>query len=374
MEGGGSMDATGEGATSPRGAPPLASLERARATCRLAEAVPLAAYEELEGAAVLGLVDESRALLDDASLVVGALLEHYDGLSERRASLPDVEPAPTSTALFGALERSMEQDPGIKKVQNLAFVARFGLRRRAAALAELAADAGKWELIDAASSALREIGKALGAVDLAVCQLEGLPEPCTFYVTELERSLSIRHAYRIFHHEVARDVPGLDCSARLRRAANAIAKLVGRPVYPSMRVHDRFMLRTVQKKLHAWLATGGGSNGSGPRLVEDVVHVAELMLKVGERAELRAHDAELALSVAGQLEAERLSLVEARVRLAALQGRDAALDSLLGTEPPIPVLLAKLREVAERLVPTPVASATTRSDRPKPAALDGDSI
>lgn len=372
------MDGTRVGVSGEQGAPPLALLERARATCRLAEAVPLATYEELEGAAMLGLVDESRALLDDASLVVGLVLEHYDGLAERRSSLPDVEPAPSSAALFGALERSMEHDEGIKKVQNLAFVARFGLRRRVAALAELGRDAGKWEIIDVASSAMREIGKALGAVDLAVCQLERLPEPNTFYVTELERSLSIRHAYRIFHHEVARDVPGLDCAARLRRAANAIAKLVGRPIYPSMRVHDRFMLRAVQKKLHAWLAAAapaGGGGASGPRLLEDVVHVAELMLKVNERAELRAHDAELALAAADQLAAERLSLVDARVRLVALQGRDPGLDALLACEPPVPVLLAKLREVAERLVPRPAPAAASRSsDRPKPAALDGDAI
>ena len=201
--------------------------------------------------------------------------------------------------------------------------------------------------------------KALGALTVAICQLEGLPEPQTFYVTELERSLTVRRAYRIFYTDVdpTHDPSSGPIGPRLRRAATSIAKLCGRPIYPSMRVHDRYSLRMIQQRLQAWLAP----NDSDPRLVEaagvrlfqDIAHLTELMLGVNERPELRLHDARISASVAESLERGDIDVPGAIEALAVIKGRDANLDAMLAsaTLPSMAALLARLRELTQQLTP-----------------------
>jgi hypothetical protein len=365
----------------PDGDPEVARqlLEPLRATLRGVEGIPISSYEEVDGDALSPLLDDTRAALGTAIERVGALLAHYDDVAEARASVRKLRAAPHSSGeLCGELERVLEaEDVGVRRVQNLAFIARLGLRGRIAALEDMSVATGKWEIIDAASSSLREVLKALGAIDVAVCELEGLPCPTTFYVTELERSLAIRRAYRILHADVS---PGVDPKApeiamRLRRAANAVAKLAGRPIYPSMRVHDRFMLRSVQRRLQAWLVPSSedpkSREAAGVRLYQDVAHLAELMLGVNERAELRKHDAEVATDVLRGLEGGTLEATRASERLRAIQGRDLELDALLAaTEPPATAaLLARLRDVVEHLAPR---ARSTPAPRPLSGELSED--
>jgi hypothetical protein len=247
------------------------------------------------------------------------------------------------------------------------------MRARATALG---ADPGKWELIGLASSALREVMKALGALAVVVCAHEGLPEPETFYVTELERSLAIRHAYRIFYADVApwREPTPAELPLRLRRAANAIAKLVGRPVYASMRVHDRFSLRATQHKLRDWLAAAAGASravheAAGLRLFQDLAHLAELMQAVNERAELREHDARVIDAQIAALETGSPVLGPVARALGGIAGRDPQLDRLLSNESPpsTATLLARLREIRRLLAPSAGPAPTPR---PGPGALD----
>jgi hypothetical protein len=361
----------------PDGDPEVARqlLEPLRATLRRVEGIPISSYEEVDGDTLVPLLDDTRAALDDAIDRVGALLNHYDGVAEQRASVRKLRIAPLSGGeLCGELERVLEQENvGVLRVQNLAFVARLGLRGRVVALEGMTLANGKWEIIDAASSSLREVLKALGAIDVAVCELEGLPCPTTFYVTELERSLAIRRAYRILHADVAPGVDprGPEVGLRLRRAANSIAKLAGRPIYASMRVHDRFMLRGVQRRLQAWLVPSSedpkAREAAGVRLYQDVAHLAELMLGVNERAELRKHDAEIASETVRGLEGGQLDVPRAAERLRAIQGRDLELDTLLAepSPPPAGALLTRLRALSDRL--TPRAPST-----PAPRPLSGE--
>lgn len=352
----------------------LAELDRA---LRRAEEVPVSSYEEMEGDALSPLFAETRAAVGSAVDVVSSILAHYDEVVSLRASRLDLATHATEAGLLlGEVERAMVEEVGVRRIQNLAFLARMGLRARLAALDGMGASPGKWELIAAASSALREVMKALGALAVAVCGHEVLPEPRTFYVTELERSLTIRRAYRIFHADIApaREPHGPELAQRLRRAANAIAKLAGRPVYPSMRVTDRFALRALQRRLHAWLAAGDleprAREVAGVRLFQDLAHLAELMQGVNERAELRAHDARL---IAAQIAALEAGAAVGCVALAlrAVEGRDARLDALLAREdPPREALLLRLRELCAKLAPT---AQSQPAPRPSPADLvEGD--
>lgn len=360
-------------------------LEGLRATLRRVESIPISSYEEVEGDGLAPLLDETRAALDAAVEHASALLAHYEDLAEARASVRKlravsaaVDAALSGSELCGELERTLEEeDVGVRRVQNLAFIARLGLRGRVAALDDMSVATGKWEIIDVASSSLREVLKALGTIDVAVCELEGLPCPTTFYVTELERSLAIRRAYRILHADVAPgiDLRGPEVGARLRRTANSIAKLAGRPIYSSMRVHDRFMLRSVQRRLQAWLGPSSEEprvrEAAGVRLYQDVAHLVELMLGVNERAELRKHDAEVAGEVARGLAEGWLDVPRANQRLRAIQGRDLELDALAAASvpPTADVLLARLQALLDRLAPR---APSTQAPRPLSGELADD--
>lgn len=344
---------------------------------RIVEGIPVSAYEEVDGDALSPLFTDTRVAVISAVEVVTEILDHYDGIASQRASQLDLEKrAPQSSELLGDVDRTMAEEVGVRRVQELAFIARLGLRARLTALDGMGGAPGKWELIAAASSALREIMKALGALAVAVCNHEGLPEPRTFYVTELDRSLAIRRAYRIFYADVApaREPHGPELVVRLRRAANAIAKLAGRPIYASMRVTDRFSLRSVQRRLHGWLAAhdmdARAREVAGIRLFQDLAHLAELMQGVNERAELRAHDARVIAEqlVALQAGAGVAAVVQA---LRVIEGRDARLDALLAVEPPDEdAVRLRLRELMAKLAPQPPSQP---APRPSPADLtDGE--
>jgi len=350
-------------------------LDQLSAILRRVEGVAISSYEELDGGALLPLIDETRSALGAAVEAVGNVLHYYDAIADQRASqLNILTEGPRSGELCGEVERVMDEDFGMTRIQNVAFIARMGLRARLMALDAMGPSPGKWEMIGAASSALREVMKALGALSVVVCDHESLPEPTTFYVTELERSLIIRRAYRIFYGDVApwREPQGSEIQARLRRAANAIAKLVGRPIYPSLRVHDRFALRTTQRKLQDWLSDASldakTREAAGIRLFQNLAHLAELMLAVNERAELRQHDGRVIAEQLAALEPDCADVGAALRSLRAVEGRDLRLDTMLaGDDPPTrAALLARLRELGRSLAPR---APSTPAPRPSPGDL-----
>jgi hypothetical protein len=225
----------------------------------------------------------------------------------------------------------------------------------------------KWELIEACSSAMREVLKALSALDLTICSYEGLEPGPSFYVTEIQRSLRVRAAYWSFRRDLVAAGPPAEgeVRARLRKAACSIAKLAGRDIYPSMRVGDRAMLREFQTKIRGWLvqsrSESDGSTSTGLRLFQDLANLAELMLQVNRRAELMEHDRLLLERVEAQADGASGGALAA---LEAIRSRDPHLDALL--ESPESVSAEALREV--------VASVRRRLERAgeeRPAG-DGD--
>lgn len=233
----------------------------------------------------------------------------------------------------------MDDPASREKVAGLAFVAQFALRAHLVTLASVNVHGECWEVIARCGAALSEVHKSLAALEVAVCEVERLPVVENSYFSELERSIQVRRAYAMFRRELGvSDTPTPSTLyARLRRVGTSIAKLVGREIYPSARVHDRWMIRKLQRRVRDWLtqnaaaASAGGSDAyatSGFRLWEEVVNIAELFMQVNNRAELREHDISLLDSAAERVSRSGCTADEA-ARLTPLWGRDQGIDFFL---------------------------------------------
>ncbi len=360
--------------------PALAMVERLRSVLTAVSAIQVSTFESLSGPELLPLVEDTHACLRKCIEGVTSAQQYYDALIESRTPLRAVDTASDPHGgLCGEVERVMDSDRGVSRVANLAFIGRFGLRARVESIATLSLESTpKWEIIATVGGALREAMKALGALDIAICEAEGLPEPKSFYITELERSLAVRRAYRVFFEDIAprrEPAPG-EVHARLRRVGISIGKLVGRPIYAAMRIHDRHMLRQVQHRVIAWLGSSpqdASAETNGLRVWEDVAHLAEMMMRVNERAELRAHDERTLRGVAEDLPRGALCGADLATRLRPCWGRDADLDRVIEggslDDDALGVVLARVIAV---LAPRTGLSETPR---PSPASLpDNDSF
>lgn len=321
-----------------------------------ARAIPLTAYEELTGDELLPLVTAVRAALDGALAVLALAVRRYD--SPGRGSRESIE-----NNLLLEVDRRMEDPSSAEKIAGLAFVAQFALRAHISTLSGTSLQGESWEVIGACGAAIREVHKSLAALDVSVCELERIPVAESFYISELDRSLNVRRAYVAFRKDLtiheAPDVGSI--FVRLRRVGTAIAKLIGREIYPSARVHDRWMIRKLQKRVRDWLsqsAKGGGGDAltlAGMRLWEEVVNVAELFLQVNNRAELREYDlAQIDAAVTRATTGTHAGADEP-LQLSPLWGRDPGLDNFLEGRvefAPIPWLVA-LRHARGRLAASP---------------------
>lgn len=264
-----------------------------RAAIRLAGRIPVADFEEPDSSPP-ALVGEVRSCLQEAMSALDLALDVYEGTPT--PSVRGARPGLEAGGLCDEVERRMSREDGIPKITSLAFVARMGLRMRGQSLSRLDPSHPRWEILSAASGALREVIKALGAVDAAICQFEGMPVDTSHLAGELERSLRTRDAYLSFRRDVLGGGPPepADVDRRLRLAAASIAKLVGREIYPHLRISDRAMLRSIQARIRAFLAspkvTGEERAAEGLRLYQDLASLADLMMGVNRRAELLEHD------------------------------------------------------------------------------------
>lgn len=316
-----------------------ALIERVRRAIERAQSIPIVAAEELDGEQLLPLREQVLASIDDTSRLLGDILDHYDrDLDDEEAFDFD----DFGGAMVGEVERRMDTEDGATKITSVAFVARIGLRNRRGSLIALRVDP-KWDLIASCSSAVREILKSLSAVELAIADHEGFPPTSRYYVSELERALQIRRAYFTFRSEVVgRGAPDTkDAARRLRVAASAIAKLTGREAYPFARVHDRSSLRQLQSRIRELLTAHARATAdptieprvsaldvAAVRLHQDLVNLAELVMLINNRAELREHDRVRLSEALGDL-AGGSDIKVVCAGLESLLGRDSELDEVL---------------------------------------------
>lgn len=270
-----------------------------RAAIRQAGRVPVADYEEPD-ASPQALIGEVRSCLQEAMSALDLALDIYEGTPT--PSVRGAQPGLEAGGLCEEVERRMGREDGIPKITSLAFVARMGLRMRGQSLARLDPERHRWEILSACSGALREVIKALGAVDAAICQFEGMPVDTSHLAGALDRALRTRVAYLSFRSDVLGAGPPepAEVHRRLRLAAASIAKLVGRDIYPHLRISDRAMLRQIQARIRSFLASPKAGDeareareareAEGLRLYQDLASLADLIMGVNRRSELIEHD------------------------------------------------------------------------------------
>ncbi|MCA9640830.1 MAG: hypothetical protein KC492_09040 [Myxococcales bacterium] len=236
---------------------------------------------------------------------------------------------------YGAISERLDNYSGdrpraLVRLADAVFVGRFALGGLSGELKRAETNKDSWSVIRAASKVRRELLRSLRSADLLACQVLGCEPETEYYLDELQQALAARRAYAKLRTEASR-TNERDVELSIRRAATTLAKLVGRECYPELRIHDRMLVRQLQRQMREWLAGDKVSEVSilsGQRLLGEYHNFVEIALEVNKRPELLEHDQLMLtqlLATWDELTDEEV-LREARV----LMGRDAELDEALG--------------------------------------------
>ncbi len=318
-------------------------------------------FEEQDSASIFGgLVPAVAATAEEAAGVFNGLVASYD-------QSPGEAPHQSET-FYKEVDELMRGSASARRIADLASMARWELNRKRAALSQLKASDDRWALLSEAGSARRRTLKSAIALETALCEHEGLQSRLhVLFASELDVSVEIRHVYGSFRRSLGGEPPDEpSVQAKLRGAAVAIAKLIGRDVYDNLRLTDRAQLRGLQANILGWLREGPASSPRrGLRLWQDLSAFAGLLVQINNRTELREHDVAVAREALLQAKAPNaLASDELFARLKQLSGISDEIDGLL---------LARDRELAswrgplENLVGIDVAQAPQ-----KPAAAGAD--
>jgi len=221
--------------------------------------------------------------------------EEEDPLASLDAAFsPTDEPHEASNAFYKGIDELVE-DGSAERVSDIAFLAITELRQKQHALSRLRPTLDGWEIVAECGSALRRIAKSFTALELVLCDAEGLTKKLAF-ASELATSLEIRRQYSLLRRAIQGPEPTeATIRTRLRAVGTRIAMLVGRGIYTDLRVHDRMQLRKLQHRILDWLRDGGDGDDSwveGRRLWQDLDGFAGLLQHVNRRQELVEHDAQ----------------------------------------------------------------------------------
>ncbi|MFW6067282.1 MAG: hypothetical protein ACOC97_03015 [Myxococcota bacterium] len=173
---------------------------------------------------------------------------------------------------------------------------------------------------------------------------------------EVSAAVAVRYMYGKFRRALPAcdgesSLPGI--SRCLRRAATALAMLIGDEDFAEVRVADRLLLRELQQRTLSWGRNPDAAEGR--RIYSDICSAAELLRGINMRQELRRHDADLLAELAAHLERPDLTAAELRnalVRMRALHGMDDELDALLASAyagEPLEGLMSRLRQCVSTL-------------------------
>jgi hypothetical protein len=257
----------------------------------------------------------------------------------------------------------MGGEDGTRRITDLAFMARWELYREREGLRKMSPSKEVRAIVSECSRACRQLIISAIAIEGAICAHEGLSTTLdALYRTELNRSLRVRQAYAAFRHTIAGSGHSTreNIRERLRAAAIGIAQLVASGIYGELRAADRMRIEALRSQLTERL---GGSCEDDPlaslRLCQEIKNVAELLLEVNKRAELRKHDRAIAAEACVRLfhtesAPDRIPR-DLQLRLRSLFGRDEELDRLIAD--PASHALPEWRGPLERILETPDPSA-----------------
>lgn len=307
---------------------------------RRVRGIDFAVYENQEPTTLLAtLAPTALAVVDDC-------LYHLDSIAEPpvHGSLPVAESQDPSVAdkradgcFFNRIEGMVVERHAV----DIAILGGFELRQKRGSLERLQADRNTWQIIASIDGSLRKVLKVATALH-AVCRDQDNGTVLSFD-TELRIGLQVRAMYAVFRGQLA----GLadlhaPADAKLRRAATAIASLVGLDAYSKMRIGDRFVLHQLRERIVACLREPRPAAATCKRLNVDLANFAELLRAINQRQELVEHDRQLIESL---LSCDRPDAT----RLSRLVGLDDRLDFLLEIDAPWEETRPRLRRLLTRL-------------------------
>lgn len=273
--------------------------------------------------------------LSGAINVFTQMLTHYGDSREDEA--PSAGSRPPDAGPGDGGDRVTHVELGVRRITDLAFMARWELYREREGLGKIPSGRAAWAIVSECGRASRRLITSAIAIEDAMCAYEGLENTLRhLYQTELSRSLQVRRAYAMLRHTIVGDgpSPGERVRERLRRAGFGIARLVGNDVYGDLRASDRMRIEAVQRQLTEWLEANRNCDPIvGLRLWQEIENVSELLLEVNKRAELREHDQAVVAEVHAKLfsgaNAPDLVPQDLLLQLQSLFGRDGELDRLI---------------------------------------------
>lgn len=272
--------------------------------------------------------------LQSAIDLLDQVIEVFDEAGPRG----DVDPDEWGSGFDRGVDALVGQSTSTSDIADLAFMARFELRRKVEVIVglELEPSSDVWELLPTFESARRRVRKSLTAVATVLCRDAGI-EPVLSFASALSGSLETRRVYACLRRSIREDTPPVDDEVRirLRGIGTQIAMLVGRPIYPDLRILDRVEVRRLQARILAWLRGDPASPAhlrEGHRLWEDLVGFGRALTQVNRRHEILEHDAQLVELAHGMLcgESEETVVPDPLLeRLMHLLGADDEIDALL---------------------------------------------
>lgn len=293
-----------------------------------ARGIDVRPFETLPAARVIAeLVPPTARLLDDTLALHASVADEWDTpVSVARAAADDDG---DDTARISRDLDSIAEDAG-GRTADVAFLAAVHLRGRRKSLSGFAPAADGWVVVAACGSAVRQVAKSLAAVEGALATEHGLPRRLTL-TTELAHALEIRRRYADLRAVIVGQTPAgpRELEATLRRIGSAIAILIGKSIYPHLRIPDRIQLRAVQGRVLDWLRTPAPDEREGRRILQDLIGVADMLALVSRRQELVEHDQRVARRVFGALGAHATVPGALLTELSELRGLDPSLDRLI---------------------------------------------
>jgi hypothetical protein len=272
-----------------------------------------------------------------------------------------------ATALVGATAYPGGPIARWSGLSDVCFMAASEISLKRQELKELTPELTRRRTMSTCGGALRRARRALVSVDTQLAEFLGLA-PMVDTTASLQEALELRRQYSVLRRTAEGDGPpaGPALAMRLRSVDLRISLLAEKETYSKLRVDDRIELELLQRRLRSWLE-GEKNETAGTRLWQDVLGFMQLLCQVNLRSDLRAHDAALVRTLRDQLEQNRRDVLEEALceSMRPLIGLHDRLDDLLRLRERSRELYDPVvRELAERLLPSAVASGHADSHHP----------
>ena len=278
-------------------------------------------------------VHRVRPFLAECITILREASEYYE--SESQARHRESEGADGEDDFLREIGAQISTELAARELSDLAFISRSQLVEIRDSLDSALEERQIWAVASAASAAVRRCGRALIAVETAVCEFEGLESPQRRWV-DLADSLAIRRHYAKLRRAILRrDASDAPLEDKLKGAVRRISILRKLDLYPYLRIEDRRVIKRLQERIHGWLQADPRSDEDGLRLWQDLVSFAGLLGSINDREELREHDRQLLRTLHRRLLARNLARPPVLTRtlreeVSRLEGLDDDLDKVLG--------------------------------------------